>query len=141
MPSTQQVIRHLDPWASACDNFVGQLSWVSLIADRVGLPRRFVSLALTFFVVSFLLMGLGQTLVATLVGVVYPAYQSMKALDGCRQQEAGVAGAPVPFDSIPQWCVGGEGRCSPFFCAPAHNPAIHTPLVAGSRTGSFSPFS
>jgi hypothetical protein len=70
-----QVLRHLEPWAMACDSYVGGLGWVEVIADRVGVPRRFISLFLTFGVVAFLMFGLGQTLVATMVGVVYPAYQ------------------------------------------------------------------
>jgi hypothetical protein len=104
IPSTVQLVRHLDPWAIACDNYIGaNASFVGAIADRLGIPRRFISLLLTFFAVSFLLLGLGQTLVATLVGVVYPAYQSMKALEACSQQ--GREGAPAPFDCINQWCV------------------------------------
>ena len=128
MPSTQQIVRHLEPWAAACDSYVGSLGWVSQLADRCGVPRRFISLILTSFVVCLLLLGLGQTLVATLVGVCYPAYQSMKALDGLRQQESGVAGAPAPFDSITQWCVrGGEGAAAARARESAHAPVPNPP--------------
>jgi len=78
--SWTQLQRTLDPAAAACDNWVGG-SYLNEISTRVSLPRRFLSLGIVCFGTSFVLFGLGQSLLCTIVGVLYPAYQSMKALE------------------------------------------------------------
>jgi len=72
--------RTLDPAAAMCDNWVGG-PYLNEISTRLSLPRRFISLVIVCFGLFFVLFGLGQSLLCTIVGVMYPAYQSMKALE------------------------------------------------------------
>jgi len=86
------VLRSLDPFAAACDSYVGG-QYLNEISSRLSLPRRFVSLGIVGFGLCFVLFGLGQGLLCTVVGVVYPAYMSMKALEA----------KPLSAECMVQW--------------------------------------
>lgn len=128
LPPAAQLMKHLEPFAVVCDSYVGSLAWVQTAADRVGVPRRYLSLSLAGGLVCFLLLGLGQSLVATLVGVAYPAYMSMKALDGLASGGASV-GTLAPVDSLTQWCV----------CRGAQRALARAPAALPPSTLSTSP--
>ena len=80
------VMRHLDPIAASCDGWIGNLPFLDDISQQLNLPRRYLSLALGGLFTSFILFGLGQSLLCTAVGVLYPAYMSMKALKALEAQ-------------------------------------------------------
>ena len=86
------LMRSLDPFAAACDSYVGG-QYLNEISSRLSLPRRFVSLGIVGFGLCFVLFGLGQGLLCTVVGVVYPAYMSMKALEA----------KPLSAECMVQW--------------------------------------
>ena len=85
--------QYLDPMSTSVDFFVGNLPFLDELSLRVGLPRRYLSLAIATFAATFVLFGLGQSLLCTAVGVLYPAYMSMKALES----------RPLVPDSMVQW--------------------------------------
>ena len=90
------VMRHLDPIAASCDGWIGNLPFLDDISQQLNLPRRYLSLALGGLFTSFILFGLGQSLLCTAVGVLYPAYMSMKALKALEAQ-------PLKVDTMQQW--------------------------------------
>ena len=87
------VLRYLDPFAASADSLVGTLPFLDEAAARVSLPRRWLSLGIVGLFLSFVLFGLGQSLLCTAVGILYPAYMSMKALEA----------RPLNQDTMIQW--------------------------------------
>jgi hypothetical protein len=69
------------PIATSCDYVLGNLPFLQDLSVRVSLPRRYLSLGIAALLAAFVLFGLGQSLLCTAVGVLYPAYQTMKALE------------------------------------------------------------
>lgn len=89
----------VDPYARWVDAAVGdRVPLFSTIAQQTLVPRRFVSSGTVGFLALFAIFGLGQSLMSTLIGVIYPAYQSMKALESATK------------DDDTQWCAAG-GAC------------------------------
>lgn len=86
-------LRWLDPVASSADYFLGNLPFLDDLQQRLGVARRYLSLGIAALLTSFVLFGLGQSLLCTAVGVLYPAYQSMKALEA----------RPLLQESMVQW--------------------------------------
>jgi len=55
--------------------------------EAVGLPPLFLAIGVAFFSVGFLLFGFGSQFICNMVGFVYPAYASFKALDDDNKEE------------------------------------------------------
>jgi len=64
--------------------------WVKLLASaekKTGLDRLYIFLASVGFLALYLVFGIGQQLVCNIVGFVYPAYCSMKALESPKKED------------------------------------------------------
>jgi len=84
------------PLCTSCDYVLGNLPFLQDLSVRVSLPRRYLSLGIAALLAAFVLFGLGQSLLCTAVGVLYPAYMSMKALKALEAQ-------PLKVDTMQQW--------------------------------------
>ncbi len=87
MPQVQALVAHIEPLVNRIDAWVGEpthnrvSAFFTDISCRTNVPRRYVSTAAVSFVVCFLFFGLGQSLLSMVIGVIWPAYMSMKALE------------------------------------------------------------
>jgi TB2/DP1, HVA22 family len=79
------------------DSLVGESRMLTQIEERSSVPRRYVTFGLLILSVIFVLVCLGQSLsfVSTLVGVLYPAYMSIKAVEN--------KSATMASDDYTQW--------------------------------------
>jgi receptor expression-enhancing protein 5/6 len=55
--------------------------YVQLIADKTGQDKKYVKLGLGALILVVFVLGFGASIVANIVGVLYPAYRSFKALE------------------------------------------------------------
>jgi receptor expression-enhancing protein 5/6 len=58
-----------------------RLTALVALSDATGIDAPYIAVALIAAALAFLVFGVGGNLVTTLVGYIYPAYQSFKALD------------------------------------------------------------
>ncbi|XP_011866396.1 PREDICTED: receptor expression-enhancing protein 5-like isoform X2 [Vollenhovia emeryi] len=58
-----------------------------LAEEKTGVDRLYVFVGSLVLLALYLVFGLGQQLVCNIVGFVYPAYQSMKALESPKKED------------------------------------------------------
>ncbi|XP_070151967.1 receptor expression-enhancing protein 5 isoform X2 [Polyergus mexicanus] len=64
--------------------------WVKMFAfaeQKIGVDRLYIFVGSLVLLALYLVFGLGQQLVCNIVGFVYPAYQSMKALESSKKED------------------------------------------------------
>ncbi|XP_012235366.1 receptor expression-enhancing protein 5 isoform X1 [Linepithema humile] len=64
--------------------------WAKLYAaaeEKTGIDRLYLFIVSLVLLAIYLVFGLGQQLVCNIVGFVYPAYQSMKALESSNKED------------------------------------------------------
>lgn len=66
--------------SSINESVFGKNSFVRQMSDLMGVRPAVIVLMLVFFVLPFLMFGVGTSVVVTLVGMVWPAMESHKAL-------------------------------------------------------------
>jgi hypothetical protein len=91
--SLAAVLRYLDPVATSTDFFLGHLPYLDEASRSLSTPRRYLSLGIAALLLSFVLFALTAMLLCTAVAVLYPAYQTMKALES----------RPLQVDCMVQW--------------------------------------
>jgi hypothetical protein len=105
----EALISQIEPLTSRIDAWVGESrdsrvsAFFTDISCRSNIPRRYVSSTAVFLVCLFLFFSVGQSLLSLLVGVIWPAYMSMKALE-----------SPTKDDDV-QWCVS-HSRAREVWC-------------------------
>jgi hypothetical protein len=104
MTQVEALISQIEPLTSRIDAWVGESrdsrvsAFFTDISCRSNIPRRYVSSMAVLLVCLFLFFSVGQSLLSLLVGVIWPAYMSMKALE-----------SPTKDDDV-QWCVSSSAR-------------------------------
>ncbi|KAL6425537.1 hypothetical protein ACFW04_009590 [Cataglyphis niger] len=64
--------------------------WVKMFIcaeQKIGVDRLYIFVGSLVLLALYLVFGLGQQLVCNIVGFVYPAYQSMKALESPKKED------------------------------------------------------
>jgi receptor expression-enhancing protein 5/6 len=64
--------------------------WAKMFAlaeEKTGIDRLYIFVGSLMMLAIYLVFGLGQQLVCNIVGFVYPAYQSMKALESPKKED------------------------------------------------------
>ncbi|XP_029663874.1 receptor expression-enhancing protein 5-like isoform X2 [Formica exsecta] len=64
--------------------------WVKMFAfaeQKIGVDRLYIFVGSLVLLALYLVFGLGQQLVCNIVGFVYPAYESMKALESSKKED------------------------------------------------------
>ncbi|KYM76606.1 PREDICTED: receptor expression-enhancing protein 5 [Atta cephalotes] len=64
--------------------------WTKMFAlaeEKTGIDRLYIFVGSLILLAIYLVFGLGQQLVCNIVGFVYPAYQSMKALESPKKED------------------------------------------------------
>lgn len=85
----------VEPYLQRVDALFGESRFFSDLACRAKVPRKFLTSGIVLLAFCFFVFGLGQSLLSVLVGAVWPAYCSMRALE-----------TPNKEDDV-QWCVAG----------------------------------
>ena len=62
-------------------------AWLKQAEARTGIPRVWLFLALSFGVFAFVFLGFGAAFFTTLIGTLYPAYASFRAIESAGKQD------------------------------------------------------
>jgi len=69
------------------DKEARKIPYLSVISDKTHIPPAYFLLAFLAIAIFFLIMGIGSALISRLIGVAYPLYKSIKALETKRENE------------------------------------------------------
>lgn len=61
--------------------------YFTLVENKTGIDRVYLFVQIVICLVIYLLLGVGQQLVCNLIGFVYPAYCSLKALETSQKED------------------------------------------------------
>ena len=61
------------------DHFDG-IPWLKKASDKTGVPSGYMVLGLIFFCMVMVVSDFGSHIICDLIGIVYPAYMSFKAI-------------------------------------------------------------
>jgi len=82
---------YVEKWNAALEEFLYQPGKVDNILTeieaRTGVKRRYIALGAIGFMVTYLIFGYGGQLLCNLIGFVYPAYASFKALETNKKED------------------------------------------------------
>lgn len=87
MPPVEVIMSHIEPYVTGIDAWMGEgngnrvSAFFTDVSCRTNVPRRYLSSAAVAFIFLFLFFGMGQSILCMTIGVMWPAYQSMKALE------------------------------------------------------------
>jgi receptor expression-enhancing protein 5/6 len=68
-------------YMNRCTAHFDQIPKFKMVADKVGVPSGYIAVALLVLAMFLVFSDLGSRVICDLVGVVYPAYISFKAVE------------------------------------------------------------
>ena len=65
----------------ALSNELDQILLIKTISDKTKVPSGYLAIGLSLIFFLFVLLGFGANLIVNIVGILYPAYMSFKAIE------------------------------------------------------------
>eukprot|EP00745_Piridium_sociabile_P011177 TRINITY_DN180021_c0_g1_i1.p1 TRINITY_DN180021_c0_g1~~TRINITY_DN180021_c0_g1_i1.p1 ORF type:complete len:192 (-),score=16.33 TRINITY_DN180021_c0_g1_i1:87-662(-) len=69
------------------DEYAAKNTWMREACGRTGLKAHILAIGVAFSLLAFLLFGIGGNLICNLVGFLYPAWQSFRAIESSNAED------------------------------------------------------
>ena len=86
-PTDPRLLSYLSTTSQKLDLELSKIGWLNALQARTRIPRLAVFAAAVFLAFSVLFLGVGASLLTTLVGCAYPTYASFKAIESASKAD------------------------------------------------------
>ena len=82
------MMENFEAYLNAFNEKLEKIPFVANTADQMGVKPALIGIVFVAFVCGFLIFGVGGSIIANIVGFLYPAYESFRVMESGSSDEA-----------------------------------------------------